>query len=161
MIGTIQDGNFRMHGDNNEFCEVSYDPRKRMISDNRAQAADWFVLGLVLGAVVAPMAHADVTGADVEKAIEAGIAYLRSCQAQDGSWPDSEGVTDLAAFALLTAGVPPDDPAAWPGRSGWYHATVPLRSTRRMDLHGRGAAAQGAADLNPYRPLIARVRPGW
>ena len=117
----------------------------------------WFVLGLVLGAVVAPMARADVTGADVEKAIQGGIGYLRSCQLENGSWPGTEGATDLAVFALLTAGVPPDDPAlaralGLVSRHGPFEVNAAQR-TYTVALH---AMALRAADLNPYRPLIAR-----
>jgi squalene cyclase len=70
----------------------------------------------------------------VDHAIRRGIRYLRSCQRPDGSYQGSWGInfTYAACFvteALLTAGVPPSNPAisgavSWLGRhqkpdGGW------------------------------------------
>lgn len=76
------------------------------------------LLAAFLGALslgpIAP-ARAEVTSAQVEQAIRDGIRYLKGEQRPDGSWPEfnpryETGTTSLAALALMTAGVPPDDP---------------------------------------------------
>ncbi len=54
------------------------------------------------------VARADVTSAQVERAIRRGVDYLKSRQRGDGSWPGEPGMTALAALALTTAGVPVD-----------------------------------------------------
>ncbi|MEW4569128.1 DUF4159 domain-containing protein [Tautonia sp. JC769] len=60
-------------------------------------------------------ARAQVTSEQVEQAIRDGIRFLKGEQRADGSWPEfnpryETGTTSLAALALMTAGVPPDDP---------------------------------------------------
>ena len=55
-----------------------------------------------------------VTGADVNRAIVKGLAYLRRTQQANGSWRYRQhkytaGSTALAVFTLVTAGVPPQD----------------------------------------------------
>lgn len=57
-----------------------------------------------------------VTQQEVEQAIRDGIRFVKSQQRGDGSWEDFShsmrcGTTALATLALLTAGVPPDDPS--------------------------------------------------
>lgn len=57
---------------------------------------------------------AEVTGVQVQQALDRGVDYLRKSQNADGTWPDygrPGGVTCLAVLALLTAGVSEDDPA--------------------------------------------------
>ena len=53
-------------------------------------------------------ARADVTAAEVERALELGVKFLRDAQQADGSWPDGAnvhtGTTSLAVLALLSAG---------------------------------------------------------
>ncbi len=50
----------------------------------------------------------------LQQAIDRGVEYLKRQQKPDGSWSDSPphvgGVSALCTLALLTAGVPPDDP---------------------------------------------------
>ncbi len=57
---------------------------------------------------------ATIDAAAVQQAIDRGIAYLRSTQNPRGGWKEysgqSCGLTSLTTLALLTAGVPPDDP---------------------------------------------------
>lgn len=60
--------------------------------------------------------RADVTREEVEQAIRDAIRFLKSEQQQNGSWPEFDGTnatgsTSLATLALLTAGVPTNDPA--------------------------------------------------
>ena len=68
--------------------------------------------GLIIAiAMLLPQpARAEVTSAAVERAIRDGIRFLQASQAADGSWPGVDGTTELATLALLTAGVPRDDP---------------------------------------------------
>jgi hypothetical protein len=59
---------------------------------------------------------ADVTSAEVERAIRDGVKFLTERQRADGSWPDAAanaptGTTSLAALALMTAGLSPESPA--------------------------------------------------
>ncbi|MFH5804367.1 prenyltransferase/squalene oxidase repeat-containing protein [Alienimonas sp. DA493] len=48
---------------------------------------------------------------------EKGAAFLKTTQAEDGSWssPDAIGITALATQALMSAGLPQDDPAVAAG----------------------------------------------
>lgn len=60
-------------------------------------------------------ARAEIDAEQVRRAIDRGIAYLKSQQMPNGAWPDSPpgipvGVTALSTLSLLTAGVPLDDP---------------------------------------------------
>jgi hypothetical protein len=57
---------------------------------------------------------ADLDPEAVKKAIDRGVAYLKS-QQKDGVWPDDtripHGVTGLCTLALLSCGLPANDPA--------------------------------------------------
>jgi hypothetical protein len=68
---------------------------------------------LTLACGVRP-AKAEVDAEQVRNAIDKGIAYLKREQNRDGSWSGMDqfpsGVTSLCTLALLTAGVPRDDP---------------------------------------------------
>ena len=56
----------------------------------------------------------DLSIAQVQSAIDGGVNYLRAQQMQNGSWPDylgyTGGKTALCSLALLSCGVPADDP---------------------------------------------------
>jgi hypothetical protein len=81
-----------------------------------------FILS-VLGAVLLLTSPAQAAEHDpkIQRAINQGIAFLRSLQGQDGIWPHASsperksstnvGATALAAWALLESGVKPTDPA--------------------------------------------------
>jgi hypothetical protein len=48
---------------------------------------------------------------EFQKAMDRGVAYLKSLQKPDGSWPhDRKGATPLAAWTLLECDVSPNDP---------------------------------------------------
>jgi hypothetical protein len=77
------------------------------------------MVALVLPGLVclAPSAHAQdkgLTAEDVLDAIDAGVNYLKKEQRLNGGWPDHVGqpggVTALCTLALLSAGIPKDDP---------------------------------------------------
>ncbi|MCL4190931.1 MAG: terpene cyclase/mutase family protein [Thermoguttaceae bacterium] len=59
-----------------------------------------------------------ITAADVQQAIDEGVAFLKSQQRPDGSWPGYEnyagGATSLATLALLNCGVDPADESVAP-----------------------------------------------
>lgn len=77
------------------------------------------ILGCLLLGTFSPIAEAQVPGeklaAALEESINRAIEFLKRSQQADGSWPDPVnmpcGMTSLCTLALLSAGVPPDDPA--------------------------------------------------
>jgi hypothetical protein len=120
--------------------------------------ARWsFALVLAVTAASRPAARGDVTSAEVERAIREGIRFLSTHQAPDGSWPGMDGVTELATLALLTSGVPRDDPALTRSMATVLRHEPALISpgqrTYAVSLH---AMALAAADPYAYRDLIAR-----
>lgn len=74
------------------------------------------MVGVLTAATLSqPGALGAVTKTEVEQAIRDGIRFIKSEQRADGSWPDADGrarhgTTALATLALLTAGVPTNDP---------------------------------------------------
>jgi prenyltransferase beta subunit len=78
---------------------------------NRLIAVAVLAIG-VFGAAVGPV-RAEVTPEQVRKAIDRGVAYLKSQQNDNGAWDDMVyprgGITALATLALLEAGVDPAD----------------------------------------------------
>ena len=119
--------------------------------------ARWSLALVFSIAASALTARADVTSGAVEQAIREGIRFLRENQAADGSWRGVEGVTELATLALLTAGVPPDDPdlarAIALVRQHTPNIIPPGHRTYTVALH---AMVLAAADPEGYRDLIAR-----
>ncbi len=72
------------------------------------------ILAAVLIVFSADIASAQVSSNQVKEAIRDGVNYLKRQQAADGSWMtwgqnEKNGVTALATFALLNAGVDPED----------------------------------------------------
>ncbi len=68
----------------------------------------------LLPAPPTPPAHADVSGAEVRRAIQRGVRAIRQRQQADGGWPEQYhrgGESCLAALALLQAGEPRDSNA--------------------------------------------------
>ena len=68
----------------------------------------------VLVVSIAPAAQVEINPEQVRRAISDGVAYLKSRQKADGSWPPWRvgmvgGTTSLYTLALLNAGVPPED----------------------------------------------------
>jgi hypothetical protein len=72
---------------------------------------------IALGLHLLPSSHAADTTPDskeVKAAVARGIAFLKSTQAEDGSWSAKRtgpGVTGLVVVAMLHNGVSPDDPS--------------------------------------------------
>jgi tRNA A-37 threonylcarbamoyl transferase component Bud32 len=68
-------------------------------------------------------------------AIDRGVAYLKSLQKADGTWPFTEvGATALAGLTLLECGVPPDDPAVQKAAAAIRRAGVALTHTYSLAL---------------------------
>jgi len=92
------------------------------------------------------------SGQEVRAAILRSVDYLHHKQRQDGSWPDyllPGGVTALASYALLQAGLPPDDRSL----------AAPIAATRRLPLDrtyvvALKAMVLGAADRKLYAAEI-------
>jgi hypothetical protein len=101
-------------------------------------------------AVAAAPARAAVTGAQVKKAVERGVAYLKASQLNNGRWADygnyEGGPTALAVLALATAGLSKDDPAVRAGLIAL--SAVPNERTYVVALK---AMAFAAADPAGYK----------
>lgn len=104
---------------------------------------------LALGALLAGPAAAQ-TSAQVQRAIDRGITYLKSSQRPDGSWPYGHytaGGTALATYAMLLAGVPETDHAL--ARAIRYLRSQPLRYTYSVGLQ-----ALALAEADPQAHLL-------
>src|SRR5262249_61729735 len=83
---------------------------------------------LLAVALAAPARAADADA--IQRAIDRGVAYLKSQQRDNGTWPhEKTGATALAGLALLECGVPPDDPAVKKAAEAVRQASVPLTHT--------------------------------
>jgi len=100
----------------------------------------------------------DVTTADVKRAIDMGIAFLRGQQHGEGSWVYeggggwTPGATALAVYALVHSGVPAHDPAVQRGVA--YILQQPLNRTYIVSLT---LIALAAVDPVQYRAHIERA----
>ncbi len=90
-----------------------------MTRSQRSGNAPWIALGVLLTvltmAFCSPAATAaDLTASDVQRAIDGGVEFLRRQQLRNGSWGDysayTGGKTALCALAMLSCGVPKEDP---------------------------------------------------
>ncbi len=84
-----------------------------LFSMRRSYGIGVIVLSLIVQpAILRGTARADVTGEEVEQAIQKGVRFLKDCQLANGSWPDGAivptGTTSLAVLALLATGESPD-----------------------------------------------------
>lgn len=113
----------------------------------------WLGVMVALAAFLAatPRARADISSAEVSKAIRAGVGYLRSIQDRDGSWNGQPGTTELVILALLTAGESPKAP--YLARAIQLSANQPLDHTYGVALQ---TMALAAADKVAHRDLILR-----
>ncbi len=72
------------------------------------------VIALTLTALTSYPAKAAIDAGTVQQAIDRGVAYLKSTQGNQGGWKEylgqNGGLSSLCTLALLTSGVPPDDP---------------------------------------------------
>ena len=112
----------------------------------------YLLLSAWVGSASILPARADVTSAQVERAIRQGVVYLISRQQADGQWPGQSGMTPLATLALLTAGEAPDSPAVQAGLDAITHQrgiTGPETYTISLRM-----MALAAADPVKYRPWI-------
>jgi hypothetical protein len=65
---------------------------------------------LAVGAIATPAVRG-VEKEDIDKAVERGVKALRALQSPNGSWPQPNGMTGLAAVTLLECDVPATDSA--------------------------------------------------
>ena len=88
-------------------------------------------LGMLVGPVAPSGRAQDLSAERVREAIEEGVAFLKSQQRKDGSWPQYPGQpggsTSLCTLALLNAGLDPQDDSV--GRALTY-----LRRLRPDDI---------------------------
>jgi hypothetical protein len=94
-----------------------------------------------------------VSSQQVIQAVQRGLAYLRSQQQPEGNWPEwpgpyHGGTTALGLLAMLTAGVPPDDPAVKAGLA--YLDATPNTNTYAVSLKCQVYSLLGG----PYRKRL-------
>jgi hypothetical protein len=100
-----------------------------MTSGNRV----WTLALITAALVVLPLRAADRK--DIDKAIENGIAHLKSLQEADGTWRYREiGATALAGLTLLECDVPVEDPAIQKAATAVREASVTLDTTYSLSL---------------------------
>jgi len=129
----------------------------------RKRATTGRLIAALLSAAIAWPAYGraaapSVTGADVNRAIVRGLAYLRRTQQADGSWryrnaKYNAGATALAVFTLVTAGVPPHDRTVRAGAR--YIARTRFQYTYCTAL---AAMALAAVDPDAHRDKIVAAR---
>ena len=111
------------------------------------------VAACVFTAFPAPSAaQDDLDGEQVRAAIRRSVASLKGRQAADGTWPDYArpgGVTALVTYALLRAGVAPDDASVARGLDAL--TAVPDEATYVVALK---AMAYASAGLEPHRARL-------
>jgi hypothetical protein len=117
----------------------------------------WLSAALAIGLAVAlraPTASA-VSGEQVRRAVARGIEAIKRRQQADGSWPNTGragGCTALCTLALLTADVPPADPAVRRGLAAVRR--IPNQATYVVGLK---IMALAAADPTQYAADIRRA----
>ncbi len=79
-----------------------------------------FLRLLVLGVLASGLPSARAAGPDpaaTKAAIDKGVKFLKSSQAEDGTWttPEQPGITAMCVYALLKTGVAPSDPVVQKG----------------------------------------------
>lgn len=114
---------------------------------------------VAIASMVGPMAtspaRAEVTSEQVAQAIGDGIRFLKGAQLRDGSWPEFNvpryvtGTTSLATLALLTAGVPEDDPTIVAALR--YLEQFPARQLNQVYTVSLQTMVYAAADPDKYR----------
>jgi hypothetical protein len=92
---------------------------------------------LALGAFVPPLRAADKD--DIDKAVAAGVKFLKSIQAKDGTWDYEHGdrkagATALAGLALLECDVDPEDSAVQNAAQAVRLLSLELNQTYGLSL---------------------------
>ena len=96
----------------------------------------------------------DVTGREVRAAILRSVDALKKSQKPDGAWPDyaqEGGVTALVTYALLQAGVSPDD-------RGLAAALEQVRKTPNQSTYVVALKTLALVSAYPGTPIIMAVR---
>ena len=119
---------------------------------------------ILLAAVLLPTAQTfseDISPAEVRKAIDQGVAYLKSKQQPDGSFGDyglhgPAGISGLCTLALLNAGVPPDDPLILKSLDFLQKDHPGINCTIRTYTTSLQTMVFAQADPKRFRPDILR-----
>src|SRR5690606_2797346 len=139
-------------------------------TDNGPRTKDKFTMRQFAGRLMlvatifagASLQAAENTESARQEAVKKGINYLKSSQADDGSWttPKTIGITGLVVNALIESGVPNDDPAVQNGLKylesfvqddgGIY---VPKNTHRNYETC-IALMTFAAADKEKYQPVI-------
>jgi len=104
-------------------------------------------VAIVSLSILQPAAAQEITGQQVRAAIERAKARLLAAQRPNGTWPElsfTGGTTALATLALLSAGVPADDPRM-------VRALDAVRSTPLQHTYVVSLRAQVLAMADPER----------
>lgn len=118
-----------------------------------------FLMVVMVFAAWQPAAEAqDVTKAQVTAAIDRAVTYLKRAQQPDGSFAGRrfgrsypQGVTAMACYALLLAGVRPDDPSV---RKGLQYCI----RYRTKKVYSAGLVALALAEAGPkYKEPLQKV----
>jgi len=116
------------------------------------------VVVIAAGASLPHASAQQVTGTQVKRAIRRGVNYLRNKQQADGDWPRyglPSGTTVLCLVAMLSAGVPADDPDIRRGLAAIKHQgdrftyviALKIMALALTDPEGHAAEIQRAADV--------------
>jgi hypothetical protein len=94
----------------------------------------WLFIGAaVIGGTALPQSAS--AASDVPTAIKNGVAYLRSLQKEDGTWPHEDiGATALAALTLLECGAAAEDPAVVKAAQAVRRRSIRLTHTYSLSL---------------------------
>ena len=103
-----------------------------------------------------PLTAVEVSASTVDRAVTAGVAFLRSTQQSDGSWRFQNkswdlGATALAALAVTLADTPAADPALAAAANFILRTSPPDRKTYQYALK---IMALAALDPGKYRQQI-------
>ena len=102
---------------------------------------------MLVAAQARPARAADVSAAQVQAAIDKGVAFIQKTQNADGTWPDygrPGGIMCLATLALLTAGVPETD-------AGVEEALGRVAAIRNRETYVVSLKAMALAAANPAK----------
>src|SRR5438874_2956067 len=108
----------------------------------RSVQRKWFLALLAVALLSVPLRAAEKK--DIDKAIENGVAYLKSIQEADGTWQFTQeiagtstrqiGATALAALTLLECDVPVDDPVIQTAAKAIRTAAIDVDTTYSLSL---------------------------
>src|SRR5262249_6970593 len=116
--------------------------------------------GWCLLLLLAPVRAAD--DPRIQRAVDKGVAYLKSGQQQDGRWKHDEiGGTALVALTLLECGVPANDPCIQKAAAVVRAASVDLTKPSPSSLATMSVDSRGEpVFVSLIQPLSVRLLAG-